>query len=66
MDFSTAGVSAKENSFRCLARPVTQSYLNIAAKEAKPMERVGYIYFADHATGHWDTKKSLETCRTAS
>eukprot|EP00913_Durusdinium_trenchii_P032996 g30891.t1 len=32
-DFGNVGVNAKDASFQCLSRPVTQSYMNVAAKE---------------------------------
>lgn len=62
-DFSSVGVNARDDSFGCLARPVSQSYMNVAAKEGEPMERVGYIYFSDHASGSYLGWPAVEWCQ---
>lgn len=62
VDFSNVGVNAKDARFGCLSRPVSQSYINIAAKEAEPLERVGYIYFSDHATGSYLGWPAVDWC----
>lgn len=66
VDFKEVGVNAKDAVFGCLARPVSQSYVNIAAKEADPEERVGYIYFSDHKSGSYLGWPAVDWCPDSS
>lgn len=63
-DFTKVGVTLKSEdaSFACLSLPVSQSYINIAAKEGQPYQRVGYMYFADHASGSYMGWPAVDWC----
>eukprot|EP00435_Cladocopium_sp_Y103_P024528 s4354_g6.t1 len=63
-DFTKVGVTLKseDSSFACLSLPVSQNYIHIAAKEGQPYERVGYMYFADHASGSYMGWPAVNWC----
>ena len=63
-DFSKVGVTLNTEAanFACLSLPVSQSYIHIAAKEGHPYERVGYMYFADHASGSYMGWPAVDWC----